>query len=76
MDDFDEEAADEDHDVDEDEATLPCPYCRRAIHEDAVRCPYCEQYISDEDAPRARKPWWIVVGVIVSLYVVLRWLTG
>jgi hypothetical protein len=53
--------------------TVPCPYCHREILEEAERCPYCESYISREDAPAARKPWWIVVGVIVCLYVVYRW---
>jgi hypothetical protein len=72
MDDFDDDYPDE-H---EDEPTVTCPYCRREIHEDAQRCPHCEQYISDLDAPTARKPWWIVVGVVVCLYVVFRWIAG
>jgi hypothetical protein len=62
-------------DPDQDEPTIPCPYCRRAIHEDSSRCPYCEQYVSREDAPRGPKPWWLVVGVILCLYALLRWLT-
>lgn len=57
----------------DDEPTMPCPHCRREILEDAERCPYCEHYLSREDAPRERKPWWIIVGVIVCLYVVYRW---
>ena len=60
-------------DGDEEEPTVPCPYCRREIHEDAQRCPYCENYISAEDAPPARKPWWIIVGVLLALYAVYRW---
>lgn len=66
----DEDRPDED---DDDEPTSPCPYCRREILEDAERCPYCEHYLSREDAPPRRKPWWIVVGVIACLYVVYRW---
>ena len=54
---------------DDEEPTIPCPYCRREIHEDAQQCPYCEQYLSREDAPPARKPWWIVAGAIVCLYI-------
>ena len=61
---------------DDDDYTMPCPYCRRPIHEDAQRCPYCEQYLSDEDAPTSRKPWWIIVGAVVCLYVVYRWVAG
>lgn len=65
---------DEWEDDSDDESTVPCPYCRREIYEDAQRCPYCERYISDEDAPRAAKPWWIVVGVILCLAGMLWWL--
>lgn len=63
-----------DSQADEDEPTVPCPYCRREIHEDSSQCPYCERYISREDAPRQPKPWWLIVGVIVCLYAVWRWL--
>jgi ferredoxin-thioredoxin reductase catalytic subunit len=66
----------DDFDDDDDETTVPCPYCKREIHEDSQRCPYCERYISDEDAPAGRKPWWIVAGVIVCLYIALRWIAG
>jgi hypothetical protein len=66
----DEDWPDED---DNDEPTIPCPHCRREVLEDAERCPYCEHYLSREDAPPQRKPWWVVVGVIACLYVVYRW---
>jgi hypothetical protein len=60
----------------DEEATVPCPYCKRQVHEDSQRCPYCENYISEEDAPPSRKPWWIVVGVLLGLYAVYRWISG
>ncbi len=60
----------------DDDYTMPCPYCKRPIHEDAQRCPYCEQYLSDEDAPAPRKPWWIIAGAVICLYVVYRWVAG
>ena len=61
---------------DDEEATVPCPYCRHPIHEDSPRCPACGNYISAEDAPHASKPWWIVVGALLALYAVYRWLVG
>lgn len=77
-DDWDDDDADwsDSEDQAEDDDTIPCPYCRRHIHEDAVRCPHCEKYLSEEDAPPARKPWWIIVGVLLCLYLVYRWLVG
>jgi hypothetical protein len=59
-----------------DEETIPCPHCKRQIHEDAQRCPHCGNYISEEDAPPSRKPWWIIVGVVLILYIAYRWIRG
>ena len=75
MEDCDEDDEDFD-DSDDDESTIRCPYCKREIHEDAQRCPYCDQYISAEDAPTGAKPWWIVLGAILCLLLVLGWLWG
>jgi hypothetical protein len=72
----DESWRDEPSDDDFDEPTVPCPYCRREIHEDAERCPYCEQYLSAEDAPPKPKPWWLIAGVLACLYVIYRWIFG
>ncbi|AMV37967.1 AtpZ/AtpI family protein [Planctomyces sp. SH-PL62] len=73
----DEDDRDDDVDdaLDEDDGdeTAPCPYCGNPIHEESERCPYCNTYISREDAPYVRKPWWIIVGVIAGLYAVYRW---
>jgi len=66
----------EDDDSDEEGSTVPCPYCNRPIPEDVLRCPYCENYISDEDVPPDRKPWWIIMGVLACLYIIYRWTTG
>ena len=78
QDEFDEDDVDDDDafDEDEEEPTVACPYCKREIHEDSQRCPYCERYISQEDAPPARKPWWLIAGVILCLYLLLRWIVG
>jgi hypothetical protein len=66
----------DDWDDEEEEPTIPCPYCRREIHEESQRCPHCGNYISEEDAVPAQKPWWIIVGALLVLYVVYRWIAG
>jgi len=76
----DDDSAEEDFEEDltdgDEEPTVPCPYCRREILEDLPRCPYCERYISQEDAPSKPKSWLIVIGVVLCLYVVYRWIAG
>jgi hypothetical protein len=61
-------------DDDEGEAAVPCPYCGKEMYEDSPRCPHCGQYISDEDAPPRRAPWWIIVGVVLCLCAVVVWI--
>ena len=56
---------------DETDDTVPCPYCGREVYESAERCPHCGSYVSDEDAPRRRRPWWLVAGVVLCLAIVL-----
>ena len=79
---WDEDRGDDDHDnldggdLDDDDTTLPCPYCQRPIYADAPRCPYCENYLSEEEAAPPRKPWWIAIGVGLCLYLVFRWTVG
>ena len=60
--------------ADVDEPTIPCPYCHESIHEDSVRCPHCEQYISTEDEPTTRKPWWIILGFILCGLIAYMWI--
>jgi predicted nucleic acid-binding Zn ribbon protein len=68
---------DEDEDLwDDADATIPCPYCGDAIHEDSQRCPHCGNYISSEDVAPARKPWWIIGGTLAVLYIIYRWIAG
>jgi hypothetical protein len=63
---------DDDWDEDDD-TTRPCPYCRRAIHEDAVRCPYCENYLSREDEPGGRRSKWFYLVLVLALAVAVGW---
>jgi predicted nucleic acid-binding Zn ribbon protein len=67
---------DEDDGNGDEDATIPCPHCGRPIYEESQRCPYCGDYISDEDAAAAHKPWWIIVGALLVFYVVYRWIAG
>jgi len=52
--------------------TVPCPYCRREVYEEAERCPYCENYLAREDAP-SQTPLWIVVTAVICLIAVALW---
>jgi predicted nucleic acid-binding Zn ribbon protein len=63
------------HDVDDsgDEPTVPCPFCRREILEDAPQCPYCRQYISDEDHRSRRQPQWIIGTAVICLGIAIWW---
>jgi hypothetical protein len=58
----------------EDDTTIPCPCCRREIHEDSPQCPHCGQYLSEEDARATQKPWLIIVGVLLCLLVIWFWI--
>jgi hypothetical protein len=75
-DDFEFGEIDEDFDPpnDDDEPTVPCPYCRRQILEDTPRCPFCENYISAEDVPASPKPWWLIIGFLACSVIVLLWI--
>ncbi len=59
--------------ADDDDATTPCPYCGQPIYEDAPRCPHCERYVSAEDAPPPRKPWWVIAGLFACLLCAYLW---
>lgn len=63
-DDADDDLPDE-VDSDDDPPTVPCPYCRNPLPEDAEYCSKCENFISAEDAPPTPKPTWIVIGLLV-----------
>ena len=65
-----------DSDGGDDEGTVPCPRCRREMFADSPRCPYCGNYVSREDVPQRRKPWWLIIGGLAVLYIVYRWIVG
>jgi hypothetical protein len=57
---------------DDDEPTVPCPFCRADIWEDAPRCPRCGNAIGGTDMPPPRRPWWVVITAALLLYVIVR----
>lgn len=58
------------------EDTVPCPFCRRPIYEEAERCPYCGQYLSQEEDTPIKRPPWMILGALISLALVLFWIFG
>ena len=63
-------------DDDDEDSTIPCPYCREPVYEGSPRCPHCEQYISEEDSPPSRKPRWLIAGFVICLILAALWILG
>jgi predicted nucleic acid-binding Zn ribbon protein len=63
----------EDNDSDDEDVTVPCPHCRRAIVEDIAICPYCENFLSREDNPVSSRPRWVLWTAILCLLMALMW---
>lgn len=61
-------------DDEEDDTTVPCPYCHEPVYEGSLRCPHCEQYISEEDAPPSPKPRWLILGFVICLAIAALWM--
>jgi hypothetical protein len=59
---------------DDEDATVPCPYCGQEMYDDSPRCPHCDRYISKEDMPPARQPMWVVVGIVLCLCAAAVWI--
>jgi len=50
--------------------TTVCPHCGKRIYEETQQCPQCHNYVTFEEAP-ARKPPWFLIAVAVCLLIVL-----
>jgi hypothetical protein len=61
---------------DEDVATVPCPYCKREIFEEAQWCPHCENHVSQEDAPPSQRSWFWIVMMLLALAAAFWWVMG
>ena len=61
---------------DDGPATVPCPYCKAEISEEAQWCPRCENHLSKEDAPPAGKSWFVVAAMVLALIAAAMWVAG
>jgi len=72
-DDDDFESEQDDYGSDDEDVTVPCPHCGRAIVEDIATCPYCKNYLSREDTPARSHPRWVLWTVVLCLLMALMW---
>ncbi|MEM8734248.1 MAG: hypothetical protein AAGG44_08500 [Planctomycetota bacterium] len=61
-----DDSADEGWDDDET-STVPCPFCKREIYEEAIRCPYCDQYVEGLSSPKPSQPTWVLWTAVLLL---------
>ncbi len=66
-------------DGDEEEQILaslmPCPNCRRMIHEEAPQCPHCREWILGDTRDWRQSPkWYIRWGLYLTQVLLLNWL--
>jgi hypothetical protein len=54
--------------------TVPCPFCKHPVYENAEWCPQCRNYLFYDGEPAAPKPRWLIAGVVACLLVVLYWI--
>ena len=68
----------DDQDADEgDSLTHPCPECGTDVYEDAERCPACGEWITRRSSVWQGKPlWWVILGVLGIIAVVLAFSLG
>lgn len=60
-------------DDDDRDETISCPHCGESVYEDAERCPSCGLFLSREEIAAGRPRWWIVLGALIGLAVVIGW---
>lgn len=69
---IDDGSDDGDSAVDADEPTIPCPFCKAEIWEDAPSCPACGNQLGGADMPAQRQPWWVLITALLLLYLFVR----
>ena len=63
----DEADFEDDEEEEDDDGYIPCPHCGETMLEAADYCPACERWITSEDAPPKRRPWWIVAVILILI---------
>lgn len=75
MNDFEEDDYHDYDSYDSDTDELQPLYCRKCdyevLDEDALRCPFCGDYLATGDVWRGRSLWWVVLGFLGIVAVVL-----
>jgi len=71
----DDDWPEEDYGDEDDESDIvECPECGADIYEDAERCPVCGNYVVHRSSGylwKNRPAWWIVIGLLGILAVVI-----
>jgi predicted nucleic acid-binding Zn ribbon protein len=65
-----------DYDDDEEPDIIPCPRCRKAVLEDAVRCHHCGEYLSQEDKGGTTSAVVVIIILVLVGLAVLGLLLG
>ena len=61
--------ADWNNDEENENDTETCSHCGADKFADSPQCPACGNYPSEEESTRVFKPWWIILGIVLSLIV-------
>ena len=67
-----EDPDESDQDDSEGPDLIPCPYCKKSIHDQAEWCHHCGKYISREDQPPG-VGFWVMAGLMVLLMIAMVW---
>ncbi len=68
---------DEDETGDDQDDVVSCSSCAAEIYAGADRCPKCGEYVVAHAArPRESLPWWLFLGIVLTLAAIAGWIFG